>query len=116
MNEYEANEFVKKQLCREIIQIAEQIKQNGAMTPQELERLDKLYHAKKSLLTASAMEEAEEGYSGARGRNASNGRYMSRDGGSSYADGYSQGYSEAMNQMNDSGHYPMMPGYDNRRW
>lgn len=44
------------------------------------------------------------GMSGRRGRNMNNGRYMSRDG--SYADGYSQGYSEAMNQ---SGHWPMPP-------
>ena len=46
----------------------------------------------------------ETGMSGRRGR-AMNGRYVSRDG-VSYADGYSRGYSEAMNQ---SGHWPMPP-------
>ena len=40
------------------------------------------------------------------GGRAMNGRYVSRDGGS-YADGYSRGYSEAMNQQ--SGHWPMPP-------
>lgn len=47
----------------------------------------------------------EAGMSGRRGRGM-NGRYVSRDGGS-YADGYSRGYSEAMNQQ--SGHWPMPP-------
>lgn len=46
--------------------------------------------------------EWSEGMSGRRGR-AANGRYISRDGGNSYADGYSRGYSEAMMQ---SGHWP----------
>lgn len=56
--------------------------------------------------------------SGRRGRSSVTGRYISRDGGSSYADGYSQGYSEAMNQMNgvNSGHYPMPPYYPSRRY
>lgn len=51
-------------------------------------------------------EDEMPGMSGRRGR-AMNGRYVSRDGGNSYAAGYSQGYSEAMGQM--SGHYPMYP-------
>lgn len=54
-------------------------------------------------------EEWQEGeepdMSGRRGR-AMNGRYVSRESAASYADGYSRGYSEAMNQQ--SGHYPMM--------
>lgn len=66
----------------------------------------------KSLATYTAMKEATEeedheggmDMSGRRGR-AMNGRYVSRDGGSSYAEGYSQGYSAAMSQQ--SGHYPM---------
>ena len=52
-------------------------------------------------------EDEMPGMSGRRGRGM-NGRFVSRDGGNSYAVGYSQGYSEAMNQQ--SGHYwPMMP-------
>lgn len=52
-------------------------------------------------------EEGMEGMSGRRGRSPMTGRYVSRDGGNSYADGYSQGYSEGMRQM--SGHWPPMP-------
>lgn len=53
-------------------------------------------------------EEEHAGYSGRRGRSPSTGRYISMDGGNSYADGYSQGYSEGMRQ-GQSGHWPMMP-------
>lgn len=91
----------------------------------------------KDQLTAEAMlmaehhedeSEDEEGLSGRRGR-AMNGRFVSRDGGQSYAEGYSQGYNEGMRQghdggqsysdgynrgysegMRQSGHYPMFPG------
>ena len=51
----------------------------------------------------------EENMSGRRGR-AMNGRYVSRDGGNSYSEGFSRGYSEAMRQ---SGHYPIPDG---RMW
>lgn len=50
-------------------------------------------------------EEMEYGMSGRRGRSPSTGRYVSMDGGNSYADGYSNGYSEGMRQ---SGHWPPM--------
>lgn len=54
-------------------------------------------------------DEESEGFSGRRGRNPMTGRYVSRDGGNSYADGYSNGYSEGMRQ-GMSGHWPpMMP-------
>ena len=127
MDEYEAFEVIKKQLCKEVIQIAEQIQKNNTMSMQDLEKLDKLFHTKKDMLTTKAMEEAEEysmsemsgngsyanqngnGNSGYRGR-AANGRFVSRD---SYAEGYNRGYSEAMD--GNSGHYPMMP-YGPRRW
>ena len=78
-------------------------------------------------------EEGEEmeGMSGRRGR-AMNGRFVSRDGGQSYAEGYSQGYNEAMTQrrgeqsfsdgydqgyseaMRMSGYHPMYHGYPRR--
>ena len=99
------------------------------MSIQDLEKIDKLYHALKSKATYEAMKEAEEyeegGFSGRRGRSPSTGRYVSRDSGRSYADGYSQGYSEAMDQMSrdssmgNSGHYPMgypPTNYVPRRW
>ena len=77
---------------------------------------------------ADAMEEAgdytegydnQNGMSERRGRSMTTGRYVSRTaGGMSYADGYNEGYSEAMRQMGgNSEHYPMMPqNYGPRRW
>lgn len=47
---------------------------------------------------------------GGFGFGGNNGRYVSRDGGNSYSEGFSRGYSEAMRQ---SGHYPMPDG---RMW
>lgn len=86
-------------------------------TAQDCEKFDKLTHALKCLLTATAMKEAEEyeqeGFSGRRGRSPSTGRYVSRSmGDQSYEQGYSSGYSDAM-----SGHYPLMyPQMPNQRW
>ena len=119
MDKWEASEIIEKQLCKEAMQIAEQIQKNQTMSIQDLEKLDKLYHTMKSKATYEAMEEANEyanergmsgnqnGNSGYRGR-AANGRYVSRMSGNSYSDGYERGYSEAMNHM---------PYYDEpRRW
>lgn len=62
-------------------------------------------------------EEGMEGMSGRRGRSSVTGRYVSREGGNSYADGYSQGYSEGMRQGGMSGHWPpMMPPYHDERY
>ena len=116
MDKYMVHEVILEQLCREVEQIVENIKKNETLSSQELERLDKMYHLKKSMLTCQAMEEAEEysegGNSTYRGR-AANGRFVSRahggsynQNGSSYSEGYERGYSEAMAQMNN------MP----RRW
>lgn len=124
MNEYEAYDVIMKQLCKEMVQIAEQVQRNNSMSMQDLEKVDKLAHAKKSMLTAKAMEDAnnyaegENGdYSGRRGR-GSDGRYISRDSGESYAEGYDRGYSEAMSRMQNnggnSGHYP--PPYHPNHW
>ena len=117
MDEREVFEVLKKQLCREIAQLTEQVNKNQSMSGSDLDKLDKMFHLKKSLLTCKAMEESdgedwEEGNSGRRGRSPSTGRYVSRE--QSYADGYSQGFSEAMSQMN-SGHGPMAP-YPQRHW
>lgn len=131
------NEVLEQKMCKELEMIQAKYAQNPAqeMSIQDLDKVDKLYHALKSQATYIAMKEAEEyegdfsgmgGNSGYRGRSSVTGRFVSRDMGSSqnqsYSDGYSQGYSEAMNQMNgngnggNSGHYPMMPGYMPRRW
>ena len=91
----------------------------------DMKKFDCLMHGFKCLLTAEAMlaaeeYENEEGFSGRRGR-AADGRYMSRSmehdvNARSYADGYSQGYSEAMGRMeNTSGHNPMIPTYHDMR-
>ena len=119
-------ENLEEAMCKELEMIQARYAQNPAMemSIQDLEKVDKLYHALKSMATYNAMKEAEEyeqdGFSGRRGR-AANGRYVSRDASPdrSYADGYSEGYSEAMKEMNggNSGHYPMMGGYNPpRRW
>lgn len=102
MSEYEVHEIIKAQVCKEIEEIAERIKKSGTMSESDMEKLDKLYHTKKDILATHGMEHPEEyeGMSGYRGRSPSTGRYVSRDGGNSYADGYSRGYSEAMMQMN----------------
>lgn len=99
----------------------------------DAKKYDCMMHGLKCQLTAEAMMEAEEpemeGMSGRRGRSSVTGRYVSRDGGQSYAEGYSHGYNEAMSQrsgnnqsyadgynrgyseanMRTSGHYPIYP-------
>lgn len=119
MNENEAYEIIKKQLCREIIQIAESIQKSGTMSSQELDKLDKLYHTKKEMLRVDELEdmlgvpmenENGSGMSGYRGR-AMNGRFVSRTAGNrSYSNGYADGYSEAMSQANS--HQEYANGYD----
>lgn len=100
-------ESLEKSMCKELEAIEQKMKAGTEMSVQDLDKVDKLTHAMKSLATYKAMKEAEEygyseegGMSGRRGRSPVTGRYVSRDGGNSYADGYSRGYSEAMAQMN----------------
>ena len=104
------HEILEQKMCKELEMIEAKYAQNQSieMSMQDLEKIDKLYHALKSMATYKAMKEAEEysdgfsgmGYSGYRGR-AANGQYVSRDTGNSqsYANGYSEGYSEAMGRM-----------------
>ena len=90
-------------------------------TEGDLKRFDCLMHGLKCMLTAEAMLDAEDyeegmsrdmGNSGYRGRSPMTGRYVSRDE-HSYTDGYSRGYSEAMNQNRQvPNHYP----YPERNW
>ena len=126
MNEYDIHEMLLKNVCKEIATIADQIQKNGSMTDKDLERLDKLYHTKKDMLACWGMEHPDEfdGYSGSMGNSgyrgrAANGRYVSRDGGSfeeGYNSGYDKGYSNAMAQGGNSGHWPMPYYPDQRRW
>ena len=112
MNDHDIHELIMKHVCKEISMIADKLQKNGNMTDTDLERLDKLYHVKKDMLTAQAMVDAESydnGMSGMRGRSPSTGRYVSREG--SYEEGYSKGYSEAMNHMPTNPYYP-----EPRRW
>lgn len=105
-------ENLEKCMHKELEVFDQKIKSGTEISTADLEKIDKLTHALKSLATYTAMKEAEEegysegGMSGRRGRGM-NGRYVSRDGGS-YADGYSQGYSEGMRQASG---YPMSYDY-----
>lgn len=125
------HEILEEKMCNELDMIKGKYMQDSSkeMSMQDLEKIDKLYHALKSQATWCAMKEAEDysmnesrtmnGNSEYRGR-AMNGRFVSRDSANSYADGYANGYSEAMSQMNNgnggnSGHYPMAP-YMPRKW
>lgn len=103
-------EVLEKKMCKELEAIEQKLESGQEMSIQDLEKADKLAHAMKSLATYKAMKEAEEyemdGMSGRRGRGA-DGRYVSRTPANmSYADAYSRGYSEAMNQMNRMNNNP----------
>lgn len=112
--EMKCHEILEQKMCKEIEMIEAKYAQNPNMelSIQDLDKLDKLYHALKSQATWMAMKEAEEyesdgysgedGYSGRRGRSMTTGRYVSRNMGprmSGYP-GYDDGY---------SGHYPPQP-------
>ena len=112
-------ENLEKRMCKELMELEDKYGAGAEMSNNDIQRIDTLAHALKSLATYQAMKEAEdyeaEGFSGRRGRSPVTGRYVSRDGGASYSDGYAQGYSEAMSQMQgNSGHYPMPPWHPNK--
>lgn len=111
--EVNKHEILEQKMCKELETLEDKYRGGEQMSMQELEKIDKLYHALKSMATYNAMKEAEEyendGFSGRRGRSSVTGRYVSRDDGSGYADGYSQGYSEAMTQMHP-------PRFGGPRW
>lgn len=108
-------EILEKKMCKELQTLEEKYMSGADLAEVDVKRIDMLAHALKSLATYRAMHEAEEfgeeeALSGARGRSSVTGRYMSRDGGNSFSEGYSRGYSEAMSQMQNggtSGHYPV---------
>lgn len=102
--DYKCHEVLEQKMCKELELLEAKYSQNPAkeMSMEDLEKVDKLYHALKSMATYKAMHEAEEyeqeGFSGARGRSPMTGRYVSRDMGNSY---YPDGY---------------LPPYGGRRW
>lgn len=109
-------EDLHKAMCNELEKLDKKFRNEAnEMTVQDLERVDKLYHALKSAETYYAMVESEseedDGMSGeggsmrggrgnsyARYRSPRTGRYVSRDGGWSGRYPGEYGY---------SGHYPM---------
>ena len=94
MDKYEA---IENALCDELDDIGRKLESGTEMTTTDLDRVDKIVHALKSMATYKAMKESEE-YEGMSGRNMRPGNNRS------YSDGYSQGYYDAQ-----SGHYPYMP-------
>lgn len=84
-------EGICEALHREMDQLDEKFANGAHMSGQELEHIDMMAHALKSLATYEAMQGSSEygsydGGSYARGRSRMTGRYVSRDGG---YDGYS---------------------------
>jgi len=117
--EMKYHDILEQKLCKELDILEQKYENNGPseLSMQDIEKMDKIYHALKSRATYIAMKEAEEyemnGYSGRRGRGYNNsGNSMNMNSANSYAEGYSQGYAEGISQ---SGHYPMN-NYPIRRW
>ena len=103
---YDKFEGLEKAMCMELETLERKVQGGTGFTMQDLETIDKLAHALKSLVGYKAMkgndEYEHEGNDGLSGRRT---RYMSRDSGRSYEDGYSRGYSEAMSGQR----YPNFP-------
>ena len=86
-------------LHREMEQLDEKFSKGAQMNGQELEHIDKMAHALKSLATYEAMQGNSEaggysyrGDSYARGRSRMTGRYISRDEGPGYNSQDPDGY------------------------
>lgn len=84
-------EGICEAIHREMEELEKKYAKGTQMTKQDLDDLNTMAHTLKSLATYEAMKGNSE-YSGdsyARGRSRTTGRYISRDGGYSYDDGYS---------------------------
>ena len=88
---------IESAMCKELDAIGRKLDGGNEMSASDLEKIDMLAHALKSLATFKAMKEAEEYEGGYSGR-------PMRGGNRSYSDGYSQGFYDAQ-----GGHYPYMP-------
>ena len=86
-------EGICEALHREMDHLDEKLAGGGQMTSQDLEHIDKMAHALKSLETYKSMKGNSEygGSSYARGRSRMTGRYVSRD---EDPRGYNGGYSQ----------------------
>ena len=72
---HELNEM----LCREVNDMVDKIRASGGkISPQDLEMLDKLTHAVKSVKTVLAMDEYEDDEYDRRGRYSGSSRYSYR--------------------------------------
>lgn len=116
------HKFFEEKMLHELELLKTKYMQNPSqeLSMQDIEKLDKIYHELKSQATYCAMKEAENYEDGTRNNQNGNSEYRSHESGDRYTEGYSRGYSEAMNQMNgnggNSGHYPMTPYNMPRRW
>lgn len=94
MNKFETLESV---MCKELEALEHKLQGGAEMSTADLDKIDKLAHAMKSLATYKAMKDPEAWEDGEMsGRRGMNGRYVSRGYG---PDGYS-GY------MHPHGPYP----------
>ena len=74
-------ENLEKAMCKELETLERKVLSSPEMNVTDLDKIDKLAHALKSLATYEAMkgyDEEEEGFSGRRGRSAMTGQYVSR--------------------------------------
>jgi len=83
-------EGICEAIHKEMDTLEEKYERGAEMNGQDLEHIDKMAHALKSLATYEAMKGHSEydGGSYARGRSRTTGRYISRDGYDSRDDGY----------------------------
>ena len=95
-----------RELTKELEEITEKISRAGGMSAGDLETVDKLSHALKSVKTTIAMMEAEEdgGYSGRYmmpyGRSYARGRMSAkRDRMGRYSRGYDYSYADGMEDL-----------------
>ena len=58
--EVNRHEILEQKMCKELDTIEEKYRGGGDMSTQDLDKIDKLVHALKSLATYRAMKEAEE--------------------------------------------------------
>ena len=109
MTEYEVFETHKNQICKELEILADKFKKTGTMSEGDLDKVEKLWRTKKNMLAARGMEHPEDYEESSMPQEGNMSgrrmRYVSRDSGQSYAEGYSRGYNEGAR----SGHYPMYP-------
>ena len=112
MNKFEA---LEKTMCRELETLEQKVSGGNEMSVQELDKIDKLVHAMKSLATYNAMKDAEEYSDNMSGRRARgmDGRFISRgmDEDKGFSEGYSRGFEEGQRQIGR-----LMPPYERYRY